>query len=73
MGAVAPVEQLSDAHHRRTLRLMLAGREVSVEDADAAMKWLRADATVVATKNGTVRLRVPVLPQGASDIRGSRS
>lgn len=73
---MAAVEQLSEGQHKRTLRALLAGREVPLERAKDAIGWLRADATVVETsKSGCVRLRVPVHPKSATDLngRGSRA
>lgn len=62
--------QAADLQHKRTLRDMVAGREVKRDDAFAALRWIRGDATVVATSNGGVRLRVPVMPRSAKDLRG---
>jgi hypothetical protein len=69
----AVVEQLTDAQYKRTLRALLAGREVALEQARAAIKWLRADVTVIEATNGNVRLRVPVHPRSATDLRAGRS
>lgn len=65
------VEQDQTTRHKRALRDLIAGREVPRDDAHAAVRWLRADATVMATANGGVRLRVPVVPRTASDLRGA--
>lgn len=60
----------SEQQHKKVIRDMIAGREVTLDDARGVMRWLRADATVVATANGGVRLRVPVMPRAATDMRG---
>ena len=66
MGIAVEVE----TQHKRTIRDLIAGREVSTEAAHSAIRWLRADATVVSTSSGGVRLRVPVMPRSATDLRG---
>jgi len=68
----AAVEQLSDAQHKRTLRALLAGREVALDQAKAAIEGLRADLTVIEATNGIVRWRVPVHPRSAQDLRAGR-
>jgi hypothetical protein len=60
----------AEQQHKRALRDLIAGREVSSDVAHAAIRWLRADVTVVSTASGGVRLRVPVMPRSASDLRG---
>jgi hypothetical protein len=64
------VPQPVEAQHKKTLRDLIAGREVPHDVAYAAIRWLRADATVVSTSGGGVRLRVPVMPRSATDLRG---
>lgn len=59
-----------DRQHKSAIRDLIAGREVSLDVARAAIRWLRADATVVSTSSGGVRLRVPIMPRSASDLRG---
>lgn len=66
---MAPVDRAQV--YKRTIRDLIAGREVSVDAAREAMRWLRADAHIVATASGSVRLRVPVFPRSVSDLRGA--
>ena len=58
-----------DEQHKRVLRQLILGREVALEKARAAIAWLKADVTVIETSNGKVRLRVPVHPRSAMDLR----
>jgi hypothetical protein len=62
----------AEKRHRSVLRDLVEGLEAPADAAHAAIRWLRADVTVVATANGGVRLRVPVMPRSATDVRGSR-
>jgi hypothetical protein len=66
---MAAEEQATEGLHKRTLRQLILGREVPLEKARDAIDWLRADATVMETSNGKVRLRVPVHPRSATDMR----
>lgn len=61
-----------EKQHRSALKDLMEGLEVGADAARAAIKWLRADVTVVTTASGTVRLRVPAFPRSATDVRGSR-
>lgn len=61
-----------EKQHKSVLRDLMEGLEVGADVARAAIKWLRADVTVVATASGGVRLRVPAFPRAATDVRGSR-
>ena len=56
--------------HKLTLRQLILGREVPLEKARGALGWLgrTAEATVIETSNGNVRLRVPVHPRSATDL-----
>lgn len=68
------IDVQTEKRHKAVLRDLMAGREAEADAARAAIRWLRADVTVVATANGTVRLRVAVMPRSATDVRGgSRS
>lgn len=67
---MAAVEEFTEAQHKRTLRALIAGRDVTPERARGAIAWLRADATVIPTANGGVRLRVPIHPKTATDLSG---
>lgn len=62
--------QQTEQEHKRTVRDLVAGREVQPSAAYAAAKWLRADFHIVETASGGVRLRVPVLPRSTRDVRG---
>lgn len=55
---------------KRTVRDLVAGREVPPLDAHAVARWLRGDFAVVETAAGGVRLRVPALPKATKDVRG---
>ena len=64
------IDVQTERRHKGVLRDLMAGLEADSEAARAAIRWLRADVTVVATANGGVRLRVPVMPRSATDVRG---
>jgi hypothetical protein len=59
-----------ESKHKLTLRQLILGREVPLEKARDALGWLgrSAEATVIETSNGNVRLRVPVHPRSATDL-----
>lgn len=59
----------SDVQMKRTLRDLVGGREVPEAAALAAFRWIRADASIIETANGGVRLRVPVVPRAVKDVR----
>jgi hypothetical protein len=69
-------DQHPDNKHKLTLRQLILGREVPLERAHEALAWLgrSAEATVIETSNGKVRLRVPVHPRSALDLHaGARA
>ncbi len=61
----------TEKRHKKALRDLVEGLEVTADAAHRAIRWLGADVTVIATANGGVRLRVPVMPRSAVDVRGS--
>lgn len=60
-----------EKRNRNAVKDLMEGLEVDEAVARAAaVKWLKADVTVVSTMSGTVRLRVPAFPRAATDMRG---
>jgi hypothetical protein len=64
------MEEQPDTQHKKVMQQLILGREVPLEKARAALSWLgrTAEATIVETTNGNVRLRVPVHPKSAVDL-----
>lgn len=67
------IDVQTEKRHKQALRDLVEGLEVAADAAHAAIRWLRADVTVVSTSTGGVRLRVPIAPRSAVDVRGSRA
>lgn len=66
------IDVQTEKRHKAVVRDLVEGREVASDVAGAAIRWLRADVTVVPSSGGMVRLRVATFPRAATDVRGSR-